>query len=71
MNDDLNDTTWVRRLDSAAYLDVSPRTLDRLVDAGKLTAYRIGSRVVRFRRSDLDALLEPVSVRHVGTRARG
>lgn len=47
--------------DAGAILAVHPRTVRRYVRTGKLPAYRLaGERVVRIRRADLMALLEPV-----------
>jgi excisionase family DNA binding protein len=39
------------------YLNVTPRTIYRLIRAGELPAIRVG-RQWRFRRSDLDAFLD-------------
>lgn len=44
------------RDDTAAYLAVSTRTLDRLVQAGELPAYRIGGHR-RFRIEDVDTFI--------------
>jgi excisionase family DNA binding protein len=44
------------REDTAAYLAVSKRTLDRLVQAGDIPAYRIGGHR-RFRMEDLDSFI--------------
>lgn len=46
--------------EAAAYMGTSTRTITRLVVAGDLKAYRFGQRLIRLRRSDLDALLVPV-----------
>jgi excisionase family DNA binding protein len=40
-----------------AYLNVTPRTIYRLIRTGELPAIRVG-RQWRFRRSDLDAFVE-------------
>jgi excisionase family DNA binding protein len=42
---------------TAAYLAVSTRTLDRLVQAGDLHAYRIGGHR-RFRMDDVDSYIK-------------
>ncbi len=42
--------------DTATYLAVSKRTLDRLVKAGELPAYRIGGHR-RFRIEDIDSFI--------------
>lgn len=44
------------RDDAAAYLAVSKRTLDRLVHAGDIPAYRIGGHR-RFRIEDVDSFI--------------
>ncbi len=46
--------------EAAAYMGTSTRTITRLVVSGDLEAYRFGQRLIRLRRSDLDALLVPV-----------
>ncbi|WP_345786001.1 helix-turn-helix domain-containing protein [Pelagicoccus enzymogenes] len=50
---------WFTPAEAAAYLRVSERTITRKRQKGKLIAYPIeeGSRHVRYRREDLDALL--------------
>jgi excisionase family DNA binding protein len=44
------------RDDTASYLAVSKRTLDRLVQAGQIPAYRIGGHR-RFRIEDIDSFV--------------
>ena len=60
---------WLGTPDSAKYLGVAQRTLYRLIDAGHLTAYKMG-RVIRVRRDDIDAFVEgsriqPGELRHL------
>jgi excisionase family DNA binding protein len=45
--------------DVANYLGVTPRTVRHMVADGRLIAYKLGARVVRFRRSDIDKALVP------------
>ena len=45
--------------DAAEFLNCSVRTIWRLVASGELPARRIGTRMVRFRWSDLDQVGEP------------
>jgi len=46
---------------SAEYLDVTDRTVRNYIARGDLPAVRIrGSRAIRIRQSDLDALLRPI-----------
>ena len=60
---------WIGTTTAAAYLGVVPRTLYRMIDEGKIPAYKMG-RVIRLKRSDLDAYLEshrvqPGSLEHL------
>lgn len=55
------DTDLLTTAEAANLLNVSPVTISRWVKQGRLTAYRIGPRVVRIRRGDLEALLHPAS----------
>jgi excisionase family DNA binding protein len=48
--------SMLTRDSAAAYLAVSKRTLDRLVQAGELRAYRIGGHR-RFRIEDIDSFI--------------
>jgi excisionase family DNA binding protein len=54
-----------KRLESisaaAAYADVHPRTIRRYIAAGRLTAYRVGPRLIKVDIADLEALLTPVA----------
>lgn len=49
--------TYLTRQQAAERLGISLRTLDGLIQRGGLPAYRIGSRLVRIRDTDLDAYL--------------
>ena len=51
---------WIPQAEAAEYLGVTDRTLRRYVASGELPAYRLGTRLLRFRQADLDALLRPV-----------
>lgn len=57
-----NQWKWLSTDEATSYLGVSAATLYRLVDEGRLPAYR-PSRSLRFRLSDLEAFLENVKVR--------
>ena len=52
----LQASPMLTREDTAAYLAVSKRTLDRLVQAGEIPAYRIGGHR-RFRIEDIDSFV--------------
>ena len=45
---------------AADMLAVHPRTIRRYISSGDLPAYRIGTRHIRVRTSDVDALLTPI-----------
>lgn len=52
--------TWMTVEEAMAYLKVSRPTLYRFMENGKLKYYKLaGTGTRRFRREDLDALLEP------------
>ncbi len=42
------------------FLNVTDRSLRRYIADGRLPAYRIGSRQIRVRREDVEALLTPI-----------
>jgi excisionase family DNA binding protein len=46
--------------DVAAYLNTTNKTIWNMVADGRLKAYRLGPRIVRFRRSEVDAALTPI-----------
>jgi excisionase family DNA binding protein len=45
--------------DTANYLGVTTRTVRQMIADGRLTGYRLGARVVRLRRDEIDAALQP------------
>lgn len=51
---------WLTTTEAADYLGLTSKTIRRYIASGKLPARRIGVRVVRVRRDDLDGLLSPV-----------
>lgn len=53
----LESSPWLGTTEAARFLGVVPRTLYRMVDEGQIPAYKMG-RVIRIRRSDLEAYLE-------------
>lgn len=48
---------WSRRK-AAKYLGISESTLDRRTREGQIAVYRVGTRIVRFTKEDLDAHME-------------
>lgn len=67
---------WLSTADAAKALGITPRTLYRFIDQGEIAAYRFG-RVIRVKRSDVDAFIEasrvePGTLKHLypdGTQA--
>jgi len=59
--------------ETAALLALSTRTIHRYIADGKLKAYRVaGEKVIRIKRQDVEALLEPVGAeREMRTGGRG
>lgn len=54
-------SVWVDQQEAAHYLGVSERTIRNYIARGDLPGHRVkGSRLVRIRRADLDALLRPI-----------
>ena len=48
---------------AAAVLTMSPSTIWRWIEKGKLPAYRLGLRKIRVKKEDLDALIKPARVK--------
>lgn len=64
-----HESEWLGTPDAAKYLGITQRTLYRIIDAGDVTAYKMG-RVLRIRRADLDDFLrrsrvQPGELRHL------
>lgn len=52
---------WLSQAEAAEYLGVTDRTIRNYIARGDLPGYRVrGSRLVRLRLSDVDALLRPI-----------
>jgi excisionase family DNA binding protein len=52
---------WLSQSEAAEYLGVTDRTVRAYIARGALPASRVrGSRLIRIRQSDLDALLRPI-----------
>lgn len=49
--------SYITRQQAAERLGISLRTLDGLIQRGGLPAYKVGSRLVRIKDTDLDAYL--------------
>ena len=46
---------WLTIDEAAAYLKVSRKTVRRRISAGQIRGYRIGSRMIRIDKAELDA----------------
>lgn len=44
----------------ADYLGITHKTVRNMVADGRLRAYKLGDRIIRFRRSDVDAALQKI-----------
>ena len=51
---------WASRADAAAYAGISLRTLDDLINRGEVTAYRLGTKLIRIDLNELDAVMVPL-----------
>jgi excisionase family DNA binding protein len=52
---------WMGTQEAARYLGITPRTLYRFIDEGRLPAYKMG-RVIRLKGDDLDTFLETARI---------
>ncbi len=50
--------TWLNTKEAAEYLRTSPKQVRKWVYQGKIRAYKLLSKSLRFRRSDLDLLFK-------------
>jgi len=57
VNVDTADITWLNTGESARRLGITPRTLYRFIDDGKVPAYRFG-RVIRLKESEVAQFIE-------------
>ena len=74
-----DETDYATVSEAARLLRVSVPTVWRWIDSGRLPAYRVGSRIIRIRRADLESLVRPArtmkertvedKVIHLGDRA--
>ena len=55
MNDD--ESMWLSTGEAARRLGITPRTLYRFIDDGKVPAYRFG-RVIRLKQDEVDGFIE-------------
>lgn len=55
------DITWLSTKEASRRLGITNRTLYRLIDEGKVAAYKFG-RVIRLQESDVDAFIESARI---------
>jgi excisionase family DNA binding protein len=48
--------------DVSRYLNVTTKTVYTMLADGRLRAYKLGDRIIRFRRSEIDRALQPTDV---------
>lgn len=51
---------YISTTEAAELIGVSPRTIRHYIAQGTLTGYRIGPRILRVSRAEVEALLEPI-----------
>ena len=57
----MGDSRWLSTAEASERLGVTLRTLYRIVDEGRLPAYKIG-RVIRVKEDDVDAFIESARI---------
>lgn len=55
-----SNTEFIDQDTAADFAGVSVKTIRRFIADGRIPAYRLGKRVIRIRRSDLEALFVPI-----------
>jgi excisionase family DNA binding protein len=54
----VNEKRYAKYVEAALYVNVSERTIRKMVADGRLTAYRLGQRVVRVDLNEVDAAMK-------------
>jgi len=62
MDSNPTEPVYMRRWEAAKHLQISPRTLARWIVRGHIPYIRVGSRLMLFRKSDLDRAMERFKV---------
>jgi excisionase family DNA binding protein len=52
---------WASPRSTAAYLNVSARTITYKIASGEIPAYRFGPKLVRINLNEVDALMQPIT----------
>lgn len=53
---------WLSQREAADYLGITDRTLRRMIARGDIAANRLGPRLMRIDRAELDAAMRPIPV---------
>ena len=56
-NESSEETVWLSSGQAAKHLGITPRTLYRLIDEGRVPGYRFG-RVIRLKQCDVDRFID-------------
>lgn len=56
----MTDDPWLSVKDAAALCGKSTKTIRRLIASGSLPAYRLGTKSILIKASDLDAVIRPI-----------
>ena len=56
-NESSEETVWLSSGQAAKHLGITPRTLYRLIDGGRVPGYRFG-RVIRLKQCDVDRFID-------------
>jgi excisionase family DNA binding protein len=51
---------WMTRAEVAQHFRITTRGVDLLRRDGRLTAYALGDRIIRFKRDEVEAALQPI-----------
>jgi excisionase family DNA binding protein len=55
-----NGQAYVGITEAATYLGVTPKTIRKLIATNELAAYRLGTKMLRIRVADLEAVCKPL-----------
>jgi excisionase family DNA binding protein len=51
---------WMTRVEVAEHFRITTRCVDTMRADGRLKAYALGDRIIRFRRDEVEAALQPI-----------
>jgi len=52
--------TYITKAEAAETIGVTTRTIDQMIADGRLIAYRLGPRIIRLRREEIDASFQQI-----------